>query len=333
MREFTSALLAKQAWRVCFGLNNVLQSVLRQKYFPQGTFFDSKLGSSPSYTWRSIWGSRDLLVVGLCWKVGDGTSILIMGHPWIPRPVTFQPLCRSLSLPPTTRVSGLLTEDTAWNSELINAEFCKMDTDSILDIKVTTGEGDSLVWHFDKQGVFSVRGAYSVAIRLREEAESSSCAMSWDFLWKSNASPRVLIFTWRCAQDALPITVRLRSRGVQLDEGCGCCGAESEDVLHVLFHCSFARLVWAISDLPLNSIVCSQTTPEAWLREVCRRLDRWDWDYFLTVCWSIWKARNWRLFEGRLLDAQEIIQQAQRVIGGVRAPFVIDQSFSCSTFA
>ncbi|KAL0410634.1 UNVERIFIED_CONTAM: hypothetical protein Slati_3653100 [Sesamum latifolium] len=287
LREFNSALLAKQAWRVCFRPNNVLQSVLCQKYFPHGSFFDSKLGSSPSYTWRSIWETRDLLAAGLRWKVGDGTSILIMGHPWIPRLITFQPICHPLSLPPTAKVSALLTEDKAWN-------ICRDDAETV---------------------------------RIREEAGSSGCILPWDFLWKSKAPPRVLIFAWRCAQDALPTTVRLRSRGVKLDEGCGFCGVASEDVLHVLSHCSFARLVWAISDLAMSSIECSQTNLEIWLRVVRRRLSRGEWDYFLTICWSIWKARNQLLFEGRPMDAHEIIQQAKHVVDGVRVSLADVQNF------
>ncbi|KAL0434009.1 UNVERIFIED_CONTAM: hypothetical protein Slati_2735200 [Sesamum latifolium] len=126
MKEFNLALLAKQAWRLDF-----------------------------LYVEISL-GYPDLLVVGLRWKVGDGTLILIIGHPWIPRPISFQPICRPNSLSPKSRVSALLTVDKAWNIDLIKAEFCQSDADSILEIKLTDGECDSLVWHFDNQGRCSV---------------------------------------------------------------------------------------------------------------------------------------------------------------------------------
>ncbi|KAL0434003.1 UNVERIFIED_CONTAM: hypothetical protein Slati_2734600 [Sesamum latifolium] len=158
------------------------------------SFFDSLIGSSTSYTWRSLWGTPDLLVVGLRWKVGDGTLILIIGHPWIPRPISFQPICRPNSLSPKSRVSALLTVDKAWNIDLIKAEFCQSDADSILEIKLTDGECDSLVWHFDNQGRCSVWSAYSLALHLKE-VRSRRTTME-----------------------------RLRSHGVQLSDGCGICG-------------------------------------------------------------------------------------------------------------
>ncbi|KAL0443901.1 UNVERIFIED_CONTAM: hypothetical protein Slati_2112800 [Sesamum latifolium] len=172
LKEFNLALLAKQAWRVALEPSSVLNAVLFHKYFPNSSFFDSRLGSSPSYTWKSLWGTRDVLAAGLRWRVWDGSSILIMGHPWIPRLDSFQPICRPASLPPDSCVVALLMDDKVWNIDLIKKEFCPLDTESILDIKVHEGERDNLVWHFDKQGRFSVRSAYNVALQLGRAAES-----------------------------------------------------------------------------------------------------------------------------------------------------------------
>ncbi|KAL0427354.1 UNVERIFIED_CONTAM: hypothetical protein Slati_2910200 [Sesamum latifolium] len=183
LREFNIALLKKKAWRVAIGLGGVLDSVLGYKYFLQCSFFESRLGSSPSYTWRSVWGTRDVLASGLPWK---------------------------------------------------------------------DGERDSLVWHFERQGRFSVRSAYRVASRFREEAECSVRAQSWDFLCSSKAPPRVLLFAWRCAHDALSTTVHLRRCGIRLDDGRGCCGTEAEDVLHVLFYCSRHDWFGTFSDCPVR---------------------------------------------------------------------------------
>ncbi|KAL0433543.1 UNVERIFIED_CONTAM: hypothetical protein Slati_2688600 [Sesamum latifolium] len=81
LKEFNLALLAKQAWRVALCPGNILHAVIGQKYFPGATFFEARLGASPSYTWRSIWDSRDILAAGIRWKIGDGNDVCIVGHP------------------------------------------------------------------------------------------------------------------------------------------------------------------------------------------------------------------------------------------------------------
>ncbi|KAL0449222.1 UNVERIFIED_CONTAM: hypothetical protein Slati_1478600, partial [Sesamum latifolium] len=149
------ALLAKQAWRVSLGHGGVLSAVLGQKYFPGATFFEARLGSSPSLTWRSIWDARNLLAAGIRWKVGNGRSISILGHPWLPRPSTFQLIGCPLSLPCELKVASLITTGREWNAALIRMEFCSLDTDCILGIPLQgVNPTDELVWHLEKNGRF-----------------------------------------------------------------------------------------------------------------------------------------------------------------------------------
>ncbi|KAL0446065.1 UNVERIFIED_CONTAM: hypothetical protein Slati_1734400 [Sesamum latifolium] len=140
-----------------------------------------------------------------------------------------------LHFPPDTRVAALLVPDRGWNVDLIKEEFCSLDSESILGVKLHEGESDSWLW---------------------------------DFRWRSKAPPRVITFAWRCAFNALPVGTRLQKRGVRLDDGCSSCGHPDEDVLHVLFRCSLARLVWAIPGLAWGTIECSRTSVEEWFREV-----------------------------------------------------------------
>ncbi|KAL0361034.1 UNVERIFIED_CONTAM: hypothetical protein Sradi_3787900 [Sesamum radiatum] len=73
---------------------------------------------------------------------------------------------------------------------------------------------------------------------------SSKPMRSWRFIWSPKAPPKVLMFAWRCAREALPTSTSLCKPGVNLTEGCFGCLADQEDVLHVLFSCPFKRLVW-----------------------------------------------------------------------------------------
>ncbi|KAL0303591.1 UNVERIFIED_CONTAM: hypothetical protein Sradi_6227200 [Sesamum radiatum] len=61
--------------------------------------------------------------------------------------------------------------ESGWNVDIVRAEFCAVDAECILGIRLQEGERDSLIWHFKRKGYFSVRSANRVALRLRGEAE------------------------------------------------------------------------------------------------------------------------------------------------------------------
>ncbi|KAL0387862.1 UNVERIFIED_CONTAM: hypothetical protein Sradi_2668000 [Sesamum radiatum] len=92
--------------------------------------------------------------------------------------------------------------------------------------------GDKPVWHFESHDRFSVRSAYQVTCCLWGVTKCSYTGRSWAFIWSSKARPKVVLFAWKCVLDALLITTQLQRQRVQVDDGCGGCLAEQEDVLH-----------------------------------------------------------------------------------------------------
>jgi hypothetical protein len=79
---FNLALLAKQGWRLATQPTSLFSRVFRSKYFPRCSFWQAKLGSSPSFIWRSILAARDLLRKGIRWSVGNGQSVKIWEDNW-----------------------------------------------------------------------------------------------------------------------------------------------------------------------------------------------------------------------------------------------------------
>lgn len=61
LRGFNIALLAKQAWRIMTEANPLVSSLMQARYFPRSSFLDAKLGSNPSYVWRSLLESQEVL--------------------------------------------------------------------------------------------------------------------------------------------------------------------------------------------------------------------------------------------------------------------------------
>ena len=67
LRAFNLAMLAKQGWRLISNPNSLVAQLYKAKYYPHGDVFNAKLGSGPSYTWRSIFNGLEVVRRGTWW--------------------------------------------------------------------------------------------------------------------------------------------------------------------------------------------------------------------------------------------------------------------------
>ncbi|KAL0451724.1 UNVERIFIED_CONTAM: hypothetical protein Slati_1150500 [Sesamum latifolium] len=119
LKEHNITLLAKQAWRIAVNPENMLHNVLSHKYFLGSTFMEARIGARLSFTWRSVWSTRDLIAAGIRWRIGNGRAIHILGQPWLPRPTTFQLLHAPANLTADYKVAALITPADECNEALI----------------------------------------------------------------------------------------------------------------------------------------------------------------------------------------------------------------------
>lgn len=68
---FTVALLVKQGWRLLTNPASLLARIYSVKYFPNTSFWNARLGSYPSFTWKSIFAARKLLVDEIGWSASS----------------------------------------------------------------------------------------------------------------------------------------------------------------------------------------------------------------------------------------------------------------------
>ncbi|KAL0355534.1 UNVERIFIED_CONTAM: hypothetical protein Sradi_4000300 [Sesamum radiatum] len=134
LNEYNLALLSKQVWRVVMNPDSILHQVLKQRYFLGSNFFAATISSAPSYTWRSLVRSRDLLASGVRWRIGDAQSATIEGHPWPPRPHSIQLIAKPRTMRNGALVAELINSAREWKEELIQSEFLPMDAECILSI-------------------------------------------------------------------------------------------------------------------------------------------------------------------------------------------------------
>lgn len=89
---FNHAMSAKQSCRLIKNLDNLATKMLRGRYYQSGNFLKAKLGSNPSYAWRSIlWGMK-LFKNGYRWRIGNELSEDVMNDPWLPRENNYKPI-------------------------------------------------------------------------------------------------------------------------------------------------------------------------------------------------------------------------------------------------
>lgn len=90
IKAFNLAMLAKQCWRPIHITHSLFYQVYKSRYLPKCSFMEAEFGNNPSYAWRSLLAAKDLIQEGLMWKVGDGSSIEVSNHIWLPnRPVSY----------------------------------------------------------------------------------------------------------------------------------------------------------------------------------------------------------------------------------------------------
>lgn len=83
LKCFSTALLAKQSWRLLEGTNPLLHDVFKARYFKHTFVMEASRGYDPSFTWRSIWGAKSLLIEGVRWRIGNGQNVRVWHDLWV----------------------------------------------------------------------------------------------------------------------------------------------------------------------------------------------------------------------------------------------------------
>ena len=135
-REFSSfnqALITKQGWRVMHNPESLMAKILKAKYFKHTDFMDAKLGSNPSFVWRSILWGRQLVHEGLRWRVGNGRKISVFGRNWMKKGELYNPTSIAM-LSNDAVVANFIDEKNQWKQEMVAQHYPKEITERILKI-------------------------------------------------------------------------------------------------------------------------------------------------------------------------------------------------------
>ncbi|XP_059439185.1 uncharacterized protein LOC132171798 [Corylus avellana] len=238
---FNKALLAKQYWRLWKTPDSLVARIMKAKYFPNCEALDASMGSKPSYVWRSILSSKELLKEGLMWRIGDGDIARIWGERWLSNPnrILFQSLQNQVFA--EAKVSDLINKEMGvWDVNILNTFFREEEVRAIQSIPLnSTPQADKLIWGETKNGLFSVKSAYHLAKEL-EDRSKAECSTGmyrsevWKMIWKLKVPNVEKVFLWRACHDILPTKENLMRRKIVADSWCPVYGLEPETIEEVL---------------------------------------------------------------------------------------------------
>ncbi|KAM5553802.1 hypothetical protein ABKV19_025832 [Rosa sericea] len=307
-------MLVKQAWRVITNPSSLIARLYKAKYFPDGSFWSARSHDSPSYSWRSIFSTRELLKDSSYWQIGDGEMVDIWSDSWIPELPSGKPSRNGIALADVTKVQDLIGASGIWNASLIRSLFQVEEAEVILNIPLSSrAVSDRLVWKLERDGKFSVKSAYRLSFTNSNCRSSFTLPVNggfWKKLWKVMVPNVAKIYIWKVCHDILPSLERLVSKCVVLESQlCVLCGVSVESTLHICRDCPYTKQV--LQSHGVLRQVCYH--PQAanlellpWLNYCVKSLALKDCGELVYFLWSIWRERNSRVWDGKSSQACDV---------------------------
>lgn len=148
------AMVAKQGWRLLTNQNSLVAKIFKAKYYPNGDVLKAKLGSNPSYAWRSIYNNLEVIRRGTRWRMGNGKMIHIQDDKWLLTPTTYKVISPPRDLDDFRMVSYLVDDGTkSQKSNLVRELFLPFEVETILRIPLSHNLlDDKIIWVGNKRG-------------------------------------------------------------------------------------------------------------------------------------------------------------------------------------
>ena len=219
LKAFNHALSAKQGWRLQTNTTSLVHKVFKEWYFLDGDFLSAKLGSHPSFAWRSILAGQKIVQKMHRWQVENGQSLHIWRDKWLTKPSTFKITSSSANVPHDAKVSLLIDPYTwAWRADMVQQFFSPIDAFAILSIPLNFRlPCDQMVQAFTPKGDFTVRSAYKLALEMEmvhdrsfgEASNNRSNKLFWKTIWRLNVPDKVKSFAWRASNNIISTKANL----------------------------------------------------------------------------------------------------------------------------
>uniref|UniRef100_A0A803NQN9 Reverse transcriptase zinc-binding domain-containing protein n=1 Tax=Cannabis sativa TaxID=3483 RepID=A0A803NQN9_CANSA len=112
--------------------------------------------------------------------------------------------------------------------------------------------------------------------------------------------------------DCLPMMVQLRSKYVEVATLCPVCSSADETILHALVECPTAATCWERTGIGTG--LHQNCSFLVWCTDVFQQVDKAGKEIVVAVCWSLWNARNDKVWQGKIVGADGIVSSAKNFL-------------------
>ncbi|GAU41975.1 hypothetical protein TSUD_306810 [Trifolium subterraneum] len=329
VKEFNISLLGKWCWRLLQEPESLWVQVLAAKYGMKDGQVDLG-GIRASNWWNNInsirfgteGGAGSWFVDNVVKRLGDGEKTLFWKDKWVDgislksqfgrlfdlsldREVTVADMCRR-----GWEVGGngwrWRRRLFAWEEQLWGDCYT-----IVANVVLQVASPDVWEWIPDYSTGYSVGGAYHLLTRMYARETSSLNDIVWNKLVPSTVST----FAWRFVNDRLPTKFNLFTRGCLHNDSLFCsAGCDAiEDIHHLFLNCPVFGAVWRAIILWLG-ITCvlpdnavSLASQFCGAHDFSKSIKTCLQAIWLSTVWSIWKARNNRVFSGTIVTIDRLL--------------------------
>ncbi|GAU21787.1 hypothetical protein TSUD_329120, partial [Trifolium subterraneum] len=196
-----------------------------------------------------------------CWRLVTGESSLlekIMKSRYYPRGIF---LCAKEGYQPSYAWRSILSaRDIVTKGGVWKIGNGRKVAQNIISLPISFRlPQDTLIWNWEKDGVYSVRSAYHLLCdekaRLQPGPSCPKRSKLWKEIWRAPVPNKVKNFIWRLAKNILPTRTNLHNKGIKLDLQCPLCFREEESSQHLFLKCDIFKLTLFASHLGRNASV------------------------------------------------------------------------------
>ena len=243
-RDLNLALLGSWVKRFVKEEGKIWQKIVHNKYLHNVPNIFCSSSTQASTFWKGVLWAAKALKFGYKWHVGNGKKVRFWEDNWFgnaPLTVQFWDLfciCDQKGV----------TLSEVWDGSEVKLTFRRTFTEEMITrwfelIGIVEGvclseEGDSLVWQYESNGIYSTQSLYAV-INFRGVQPVFVPAV-----WNIKVPPKIQVFHWLLSNNKLMTIDNLAKRGVDKPKNCRFCD-EIETINHLFFQCVVAKKIWA----------------------------------------------------------------------------------------